>query len=152
MKLRLVDRILDYSPWASIRGTKAVSFEEYSAASATSAARELPRSLMLQSIMDLANWLAIVSSQFQTIALPLEWEQVSYASGLGPGERMLLHVRVRESTDGRIVIDGHGCVEQRQTIVVQSCVMGLAPLAAHYDAPDLRVLFGELQRPEGVRM
>ena len=72
MKFRLVDRILDWEPRRVIRGVKAVSFEEYELKRAWGDEPCLPESLVLESLLQLGNWLVIRSSDSlpSAVALP----------------------------------------------------------------------------------
>ena len=69
MKLRMVDRILDWKPRRSIVGVKAVSFEEYSLKSPWGRKAALPESLLVEALFQLGNWLIMLSSDFTQMGL-----------------------------------------------------------------------------------
>ena len=64
MKFRLVDKITSWAPWQHIRGVKAVSFEEYSLKESFGETPRLPEMLLLESFLQLGNWLVVLSSDF----------------------------------------------------------------------------------------
>ena len=69
MKLRLVDKIFAWSPYQSISGLKAVSFEEYCLKEAFGDEARLPESLLLESFLQLGNWLLLLSSDYNQIGM-----------------------------------------------------------------------------------
>jgi 3-hydroxymyristoyl/3-hydroxydecanoyl-(acyl carrier protein) dehydratase len=139
MKWRMIDRIVDFEPWRSIRGAKLVSFEEYCAA--PGALNELPRTLALEAGVQLARWLLVLSSGFMITGLPVEIGAVEYSGAVGPGQRLDLSATMDREVE--IVAMAGG----RRVMHVRGLVLKLQPLAELCDPADLRVLASEIQRP-----
>ena len=150
MKMRLVDAIESWEPHRAIRGRKVASFEEYMLRGGLGYAEHLPESLALGSLVELAAWLTILSSDFTQIALPCELREVRFASTVGPAQRLELSLAQR--LDGtQWVVDGRGVVGERLVLDVAGLRLATHALADFHDPADLRVLFSEIHRPtEGV--
>ena len=144
MKLRLIDTIERIDPHRGIRGVKVPSFEEYMMRSAMGYAEQLPESLLLGSMVQLASWLVVVSSEFSQIALPREIEEIQFASAVGPGQRVVLDLQVRGLT-----CDGTAYVGGRLVARLNKLQLALHPLADFENPADLRILFSEIHRPSG---
>ncbi len=152
MKFRMVDQILAWEPGRLIRGTKAVSFEEYCAPLPLGSAPELPASLALESLLQLGNWLIMLSSDYAHVGFVAELGRVEFASALRPGQRMTTELSVQEKDGTNWLLRGSGWVSGRDVVRVEGIRLQLRPLAAYFHADDLRVLFSEICRPvEDVR-
>ena len=147
MKFRMVDQILAWEPGRSIRGAKAVSFEEYCAPLPLGSAPELPASLALESLLQLGNWLIMLSSDYAQIGLVTALERVDFASSLRPGQRMTMEVSVHEQNEMDWLLSGCGVVRGREIVRVEGIRLQLRPLTSYFRADDLRVLFSEICRP-----
>ena len=87
MKFRLVDKITSWAPWQSITGIKAVSFEEYSLKEAFGEQPRLPEMLLLESFLQLGNWLILLSSDFQQMGMVVRISEVRFHDYLLPGQQ-----------------------------------------------------------------
>ncbi len=85
MKLRMLDRITFWEPWRRIRGVKSVSFEEYRLKSRLGETPQLPQSLVLQSLLELGNWLVMKSSDFALMTQAVEFEEACFRRVVRPG-------------------------------------------------------------------
>jgi len=153
MKFRMVDSILYWEAHRAIRGVKAASLEEYMLRGPLGYCEQLPESLLLGGMIQLAAWLTILSSDFTQMALPGEVGQVQFPSPVGPGQRVNLELVTRASAEGLIVVDGRGHVGGRLVVDVAELRLSVYPLTDYHDPEDLRVLFSEIHRPaaEAVR-
>ena len=151
MKLRCVDRILAWEPWRTIRGVKAVSFEEYCLPAGLGMQEHLPSSLALESVFELARWLVVLSSEFQQIALPIELERCTFNRPLRPGEHMQIELSAQPETNGEIVFSAQARTRLAENLHVESARARLLPLPDYCDPADLRVLYSEIHRPEAAR-
>jgi 3-hydroxyacyl-[acyl-carrier-protein] dehydratase len=147
MKFRLVDQISAWAPWQHISGVKAVSFEEYSLKEAFGDSPRLPEMLMLESLLQLGNWLIMLSSDFRQMGLLARLSQVRFQAPLLPGQKLQLEVRLVRRHEGGFQFDGQGRAEGRLVISGAGCVAALAPLAEYQNPEDLRVLFSEIYQP-----
>jgi 3-hydroxyacyl-[acyl-carrier-protein] dehydratase len=150
MKFRMVDRILAYEPHRSIRGIKAVSFEEYRLRAAVDVQPQLPASLLLQSLVELGNWLLILSSDFTRNSHLVSLDRVEFHSALRPGEQLLIDVTLCHHDDRTAHFTGRGRTTGRDIITVTAWQSSLLPLSQYFSPDDLRVLFSEIHRPEVV--
>jgi 3-hydroxyacyl-[acyl-carrier-protein] dehydratase len=147
MKFRLVDKITSWAPWQHISGIKAVSFEEYSLKEAFGEKPRLPEMLMLESFLQLGNWLVMLSSDFQQMGRVARISKVQFHDYLLPGQRLQLEVRlVRRREDG-FELAGQGLVDDRKVISGLGCLASPVPLADYLDPEDMRVLFSEISEP-----
>jgi len=149
MKFRMIDRIVSYRPRQSIRGVKAVSFEEYSLRDRLGIAPALPETLLTECLFQLGNWLIIVSSDFTQMGMVVRTEQLEFLEPVRPGQSIDADVRVRRYRDDGVVFDGRASVAGRVVARGSACLAVPVDLADYYDADDLRVLFSEIHRPDG---
>ncbi|MFI5379301.1 MAG: hypothetical protein ACHRHE_08390 [Tepidisphaerales bacterium] len=147
MKFRMVDQILAWEPGQSIRGTKAVSFEEYCAPLPLGSRAELPASLALESLLQLGNWLVMLSTDCAQVGLVTALERVEFTSALRPGQSMATELSVREKDETAWLLSGCGTIRGREMLRVEGMRLQLRPLASYCRAADLRVLFSEICRP-----
>ena len=147
MKLRMVDRILSWERDRQILGVKAVSFEEYCAKAPLGDAERLPESLMLQSLLQLGNWLLILSSGFTRMGLITELDEVRFAAPVLPGQRLALDVFMQRSDGETASFAGIGRMGQSAAVCVQKWRVQCCALDLYYDPRDLRVLYEEICRP-----
>jgi len=148
MKLRMVDRICGYEAKRSIRGSKAVSFEEYCLRAALGRDASLPETLLLESLFQLGNWLIVLSSEFTQMGLVIRTGQIEFIEPVGPGERLDATVIVKRYRDEGICFDGEVKVGTRTVATGTSCLALPVPLADYCDPDDLRVLFSQIHRPQ----
>src|SRR5512135_1009505 len=101
MKFRLVDKITSWTAWQGITGVKAVSFEEYSLKEAFGERPRLPDMLLLESFLQLGNWLVMLSSDFRQMGMVARISEVQFHGSLLPGQALKLDVKlVRRREDG----------------------------------------------------
>ena len=148
MKFRMVDRILAWEPRRSIRGIKAVSFEEYQLREPLADEPCLPETLLVESFLQLGNWLVILSSDFTEMALVVRFEEIRFLDRLRPGESLRMEVEARSYRSDGIVLDGRGLAGSRTIAEGWGCLATPVPLADYHDPDSLRVLFSEIYLPE----
>jgi len=148
MKFRLVDTILSYTPDRSILGRKAVSFEEYSLKEAFGEEGRMPDMLLLESFLQLGNWLILLSSDFQKMAMVVKLGRVMFRGSLRLGEVVHMEVTLRQAKEDGFLLSGRGCVQGREIITGQDCLAVPVALEEYFDPADLRVLLSEIHQPE----
>ena len=148
MKFRMVDRILDWEPCRAIRGVKAISFEEYQLREPLGYAPYLPESLILESLFQLANWLVILSTDYEQASLGSQLQEARFLAPLRPGSSLFMDVSAPSWRDDSAIVEG--IVSDRGQVVatVRRCILGFVPVIDHYDPDDLRALYSEICRPE----
>jgi 3-hydroxyacyl-[acyl-carrier-protein] dehydratase len=150
VKFRLVDKITSWAPWQHIRGVKAVSFEEYSLKESFGEQPRLPELLVLESFLQLGNWLIVLSSDFQQMGMVARITEVRFHDYLLPGESLQLEVRLTRRHDDGFELAGEGQVHGRSVISGAGCVASVARLADYQSPEDVRVLFSEIYAPVGA--
>ena len=147
MKFRFVDRILAWSPWTRIQGLKAVSFEEYQLKEAFGDEPRLPETLLLESFLQLGNWLILLSSDFQQTGCVVRISETRFDGYLRPGETVCMDVRmVRRQGDG-LEFEGEGRVNDRVIVTGLGCLATTRPAADWFSPEDMRVVFEEIGQP-----
>jgi 3-hydroxyacyl-[acyl-carrier-protein] dehydratase len=148
MKFRLVDRILSWTPHQRIRGIKAVSFEEYSLKEAFGDEGRLPETLLLESILQLGNWLILLSTDFRQMGLVVKLGRVEFLDALRLGQQAEIEVTLRQGREEGFVLSGAGRVDGRPIITGVDCLAVPVPADDYLSPEDLRVVFSEIYRPE----
>jgi 3-hydroxymyristoyl/3-hydroxydecanoyl-(acyl carrier protein) dehydratase len=144
MKFRFVDRIVSWSPWTRIEGVKAVSFEEYQLKEAFADVPRLPETLLIESFLQLGNWLILLSSGFQQAARVVRISEARFPGFLGPGETMNLDVTVTRRNEDGLELAGEGRVDGRVIVSGLGCLATPVPAAEWFQPEDLRVVFEEI--------
>ena len=147
MKFRLVDKITSWDRWRSITGIKAVSFEEYSLKEPFGEKARLPEMLLLESFLQLGNWLVVLSSDFQQMGMLARITEVRFHDYLLPGQRLQLEARLTRRREDGFELAGEGHVQGRRVISGLGCVASVAPLAEFQSPEDMQVLFSEIYEP-----
>jgi 3-hydroxymyristoyl/3-hydroxydecanoyl-(acyl carrier protein) dehydratase len=147
MKFRFVDKIVAWSPQTSIRGIKAVSFEEYCLKEAFGGEARLPETLLLESFLQLGNWLIVLSSDFAQCGMVVRLSEVRFEGSLRPGEHVEMDIAVVQRRDDGWELSGKGRVNGRTVIRGLGCLAIPVPAADLFDPADLRVLFSEIYQP-----
>jgi len=147
MKFRFVDRITSWQAHERITGLKAVSFEEYSLKNAFGDEPRLPEMLLLESLLQLGNWLILLSSDFQQIGSIIRIHEVRFHGALRPGRVVQMEVTMlRHHADG-FELCGEGRVDGQLVISGLGCLAAPLPVADYFNPADLRVLFSEIHQP-----
>jgi 3-hydroxyacyl-[acyl-carrier-protein] dehydratase len=148
MKFRMVDRILDWEPHRMIRGIKAVSFEEYELRQRLGYPPALPESLVMESLFQLANWLVILSTNFEQMGIAIKLDEAKFFGPVLPGRRLYMEAFVRGWHEDSAILEGTVSDDEKIVATGTRCLTALLPLAEYYVPDDLRVLFSEIYRPE----
>ena len=148
MKFRMVDRILAWQPWKSIRGVKSVSFEEYRLKSAFGDEPHLPPTLLTEALFQLGNWLIMLSSDFSQRGLAVRMQEVRFLDTLRPGQSLLMEGKVRSHRADMVAFEGRALVGSEVIATVTGGLALLVDLEDYHDPDDMRVLFSEIYQPE----
>ena len=147
MKFRLVDKIIAWSPYERISGLKAVSFEEYCLKEAFGDEARLPETLLLESFLQLGNWLLLLSSDYNQIGMVSRISEVRFHAFLLPGQQLRMDVTVARRHEDGFELSGEGRVNGRTVISGLGCLAVPVPAATYVNPEDLRVLFSEIYEP-----
>ncbi len=148
MKFRMVDRILAWQPQQSIRGVKSVSFEEYRLKSALGDGPHLPQTLVMEALLQLGNWLIVLSSDFRQMGLVVTVHETRFLKTLRPGQSLVMEAEVRSYRADRVAFDGRGFIDRQVIAEATGCTALPVDLADYHDPDDLRILFSEIYQPE----
>jgi 3-hydroxymyristoyl/3-hydroxydecanoyl-(acyl carrier protein) dehydratase len=148
MKFRLVDKIVAWSPHQRISGIKAVSFEEYCLKETFGDEPRLPETLLLESFLQLGNWLILLSSDFKEAGMVLRISEVRFHGFLLPGRQLRMDVTVARRREDGFELSGEGRMNGRTIITGLGCLAVPVPASELADPADLRVLFSEIYEPE----
>lgn len=148
MKFRLVDKIIAWSPYQNISGIKAVSFEEYCLKESFGDEPRLPETLLLESFLQLGNWLILLSSDFKDTGMVVRISKVRFHGFLLPGQQLQMEVTLARQRDDGYELSGEGRVNGRTIISGLGCLAVPVPAAELMDPANLRVLFSEIYEPE----
>ncbi|MFA6093478.1 MAG: hypothetical protein WCU88_10505 [Elusimicrobiota bacterium] len=146
MKWRFVDRIESCEPWTSIRGRKAVSFEEYSLLKNFNRKGTLPEALALESLVQLARWLIAKSSDFTQIGTLSKVEALKFEQEAVMGDSLSLEIRILERK-GMSIRMGCDASTSSGTVCQGTIVLDAQPLAGFADPHSLRSMWGEISVP-----
>ena len=147
MKFRLVDKITSWSPYQWIRGAKSVSFEEYCLKESFSEEPRLPETLLLESFLQLGNWLVLLSSDFRETGMVVRISEVRFRGVLAPGGQLEMEVTVARRREDGLELSGEGRVNGRTIITGLGCLAVPVPAAEYVNPEDMRVLFSEIYEP-----
>ncbi len=148
MKFRMVDQIHSWEHQRRIIGVKTVSFEEYDLKTAFGGPAHLPETLLMESLFQLGNWLIVLSSDFNRMAMVTRMQEVQFDRQVAPGQAVTLDASVRRYREDGILFDGRATVGSDQVAVGLGCLAVPVPLADYCSPDDLRVLYSEIFRPE----
>jgi 3-hydroxyacyl-[acyl-carrier-protein] dehydratase len=148
MKFRLVDKILSWTPHQQITGIKAVSFEEYCLKEAFGDEPRLPETLVLESFLQLGNWLLLLSSDFTQMGMVIRISEVRFRDFLRPGQHLRMDVELARQNEDGFELSGEGQVNGRAVMSGVGCLAVPVPAAEYLNADDMRVLFSEMYQPE----
>ncbi len=148
MKFRFVDKITSWSPYEHITGVKMVSFEEYCLKQAFGDEPRLPESLLLESFLQLGNWLILLSSDFKDMGVAVRISEVRYHGFLLPGQQLQMIVTVTRRRQDGFELSGEGRVDNQLIIAGLDCLAAPVPAAEYVDPDHLRVLFSEIYQPQ----
>ncbi len=148
MKFRLVDKITSWSPYERISGVKAVSFEEYSLKEAFGDEARLPETLLLESFLQLGNWLVLLSSDYRDMGMAVRIAEVRFHDFLFPGQQLRMNVALALRRQDGFELSGEGRVNDRVIITGLGCLAVTVPAAEYVNPADMRVLFSEIYEPE----
>ncbi len=149
MKFRLVDKILSWTAHQSIVGIKAVSFEEYCLKEPFGEEGCLPDTLLLESLLQLGNWLIMLSSDFKQMGIVVKLGKVSFQDSLRLGQHVEMKVNLLQGREEGYMLSGQGNVNGRTVITGLNCLAMPVPAEEYVNPDDWRTLFSEIYQPEG---
>ncbi|MFC1745617.1 hypothetical protein ACFL35_16620 [Candidatus Riflebacteria bacterium] len=144
MRFRLIDHIVEYSPWEKITALKSVSFEEYSLKDKFGCEPSLPETLLIEAMLQAGNWLITLSSNFTKLGFILSIKEIIVHRSLLPGETASFKLRVVSKHEDSILMEGEGTVNGEEIVVGRGCIAVFSELSTFEDPEDLKVLYEEI--------
>jgi 3-hydroxymyristoyl/3-hydroxydecanoyl-(acyl carrier protein) dehydratase len=104
--------------------------------------------LLLESFLQLGNWLILLSSDFKQMGAVVRISDVRFHGYLLPGRQLRMEVTVARRRDDGFELSGEGRVNGRTIITGLGCLAIPTPAAEYVNPEDLRVLFSEIYQPD----
>jgi hypothetical protein len=143
MRWRFVDRIGQIEPWARAGAEKCVSLEEYFLLERLGRRGSLPESLVLAGFVELARWLVVVSSEFESSALLTDVLEFSFLAPLDMGAVLEMEVAVMDRRRDALTVSARG-VSRQASVAGGTMSLALCPLRELSTSAVARRLWQEL--------
>jgi hypothetical protein len=143
MRWRMVDRIREVAPWDCIRGVKCVSLEEYDLLKPFGSAGVLPRSLVLESCVELVRRLVEFSSDFTQTGMPAGLSEFQFVGDAGMADALAITARVQTRSREYVLAQCEARIESA-TVARGAILLRLLPLAESFDPEQVRGMWREL--------
>ena len=143
MRWRFVDRIEAFEPWASAKGRKSISLEEYSLLEPLGRKGMFPETLVLESCIHLGRWLVMRSSDFEKSCLLSEARNFAFMKQAGIGQVLTMTALVRRREGDALVIGCEATIGQRQ-ICKGDLTLSLMPLREVLNREGMKAMWQEL--------
>jgi 3-hydroxyacyl-[acyl-carrier-protein] dehydratase len=118
MRFLLIDRISSLKPGEAATGIKNVTMSEDFLAHHFPDRPIMPGLLIIEALVQLADWLIRVGSDFKQLGLATSFDRAKFRRVVRPGDQLLLEVNIQSQDDSSVLIKGKAYV---QTTLVASC-------------------------------
>ncbi len=148
MKFNLIDRITKVELGESLEAEKVLSLAEEYLQDHFPARPVMPGVLMIETMVQAGAWLVRLSQDFaNSIVILREARGVKYGQFVRPGDRLTVHVDMKELADGRAQIRGRGAVDGKTVVSgrLELEYFNMAERNPSMDEQD-RLLISELRR------
>lgn len=146
MRFLLVDAIRSLEPGAGATGVKNVTLSEDFLAEHFPDRPIMPGVLILESMVQLADWLIRHDTDFESLALASSFERIKFRRIVRPGDRLDLEVKLQDRDGDTATVQGRALVEG--TLVASATIgLTLVPLEIHIEPAEARKLFAILTTP-----
>lgn len=143
MRWRFADRIDAFEPWKLIRGRKGISLEEYSLLERFDRPGVMPETLVLETCIHFARWLAIVSSGWRASCRVMSVKDFSFDSEAAMGDQLQIEVTGKLHVIDRHLYECRVSAGEKQ-IAHGHLDLELIPLAELDNPESLKLLWNEL--------
>ncbi|PKM82779.1 MAG: hypothetical protein CVU89_04570 [Firmicutes bacterium HGW-Firmicutes-14] len=150
MRFIFVDAISCLRKNRYIRGSKSVSFEEGFISRPYAKNGFLPRTLLMESIAQMASWLVIYSTDFSFQPVIATVKQIELSADVRVGSVIDIECSVTNWSEDGAVMDCTGSVEGRTVIKVCHSAMFFMPLEQLQDIDEARADFAQLARKADI--
>ncbi|OQA74563.1 MAG: (3R)-hydroxymyristoyl-ACP dehydratase [bacterium ADurb.Bin243] len=144
MKFRFVDAISRIKKNEYMKGLKTVSFEEGFIKRPYSRNGFLPRTLLMETLAQLASWLIVYSTDFESKPLMACVDKMEIFADARTGDLIEIDCGLINLTGDGAHFNVRGSVGGREIIKADSCVAGLVRLETLENVNDARAMFARL--------
>jgi 3-hydroxyacyl-[acyl-carrier-protein] dehydratase len=140
MRFLLVDRITDLTTGERASGLKNVTLSEDFFTHHFATHPIMPGALMIECLVQLADWLLRESVNFEFVAFPSCFESVKFHRLVRPGDQLQLEVEIVARENEQFQIRGQALCRE-QVMVAGRFTMALAPADGFQPADEARIIY-----------
>jgi 3-hydroxyacyl-[acyl-carrier-protein] dehydratase len=140
MRFLLVDRITELTRGERATGVKNVTLSEDFFTHHFAYHPIMPGALMIECLVQLADWLLRESVNFESVSMPSSFESVKFHRLVRPGDQLELRVEVAGRENDHFQVRGQ-VLCQGQVVVAARFAMVLLPTDNFQPAEEARMLF-----------
>lgn len=140
MRFILIDRILELHPDQSAIGLKNVTMSEDFLAHHFPHRPIMPGVLIVESMVQLADWLVRVSSDFKMIGLAVAFDRMKFRNVVRPGDQMIVKVSLTSHQDNLASFKGEAHVGDKLAASAHF-TLTLEPIDTYISSEDAQKLF-----------
>ncbi|MDX6401982.1 MAG: 3-hydroxyacyl-[acyl-carrier-protein] dehydratase [Gaiellaceae bacterium] len=145
MRFLLIDSILELETGARAVGVKNITMSEDFLADHFPDRPIMPGVLILESLVQLADWVVRDASDFDKIGVATGFDRIKFRRVARPGDQLRLEVELSASNGGTHEFRGKAYSDETITASA-NITLAEAPLAEYLDADDARASFAILRR------
>lgn len=147
MRFLLVDRIVALESGKRATGIKNVTMSEDFLTHHFPDRPIMPGTLIIESLVQLADWLVRESSNFSQMGIAIAFNRLKFRRVVRPGDQLQLEVDVVSPTENTVEVKGKAFREGSLT-VSGTFTLALLPLAQHIPEQEARRLFDMIYQVE----
>ncbi len=151
MRFRFVDSITKIKKGEFICGKKVVSFEEGYLKKPYAKPGFIPRTLLMESLAQLASWLVIYSFDFLVQPLIASVQEIHIHDDVRVGSALEMECQITNLSEQGAVLQCWGSVNQREIIRANDCTVFFLPLDTLQDPNEAKADFGQLTRKAEIQ-
>jgi len=152
MRFLFVDQILEFEKGKSATGTKVVTMSEDFLADHFPRFPVMPGVLQLESISQVASWLAFVSSDFKMKGTLAELGTIKFKDFVKPGDQMIIEVSFQSSDNEGVTFKANVKVKDKVKTTLTSARLSYIPVEELEDPVEAQEYFDYLsgEKPFGA--
>jgi len=140
MRFLLVDSILELEPGVRATGVKNITMSEDFFADHFPHRPIMPGSMIVESMVQLADWVVRQASEFRQLGLATSFDNLKFRRVLGPGSQLRVEVKVVERGQAEVKVQGKAY--HLDTLVASATfTLSLEPIERYLDPAEARRMF-----------
>jgi len=140
MRFLLVDAIRELQSGVRATGIKNVTMSEDFLADHFPHRPIMPGALVVEALVQLADWLVREASDFQCLGLASSFERIKFRKTIRPGDQLYLEVLIKERNEEQAQIQGKAHCEDK-LVASANFTLILQPMDPYLDPQEARKLF-----------